>query len=220
RLDLERLRAVLRPFGNRAVFLLNTPHNPSGLVLHAQDWTDVLALVAGTGCFLLLDDAYRDFRYGSPPAPYGALLATGLAAVAGSVSKSFAGSGIRLGWLLSPKELNPVAESVHMHMSNCAPDIVQRTAAQVVGEVTADVAAQVCAHYQRKRDMLLTGLAAAGLRTLTPDGGHFVMARPDKADNGRTATDLALAPAVGVVPLPLESFSPRPNCRGCGSPSP
>jgi len=213
RLDLDGLRATLAPFGERAVLLLNTPHNPSGLVLHGRDWADLRRLVADTGCFLLLDDAYRDFRYGPSPAPYAALLATGRAAIAGSASKSFAATGIRLGWLLAPQELGPVAESVHMHLSNCTPDLVQQAAVRVIEQVTPDVVAQVRDRYRRKRDALLTALTAAGLRTLTPAGGHFVMARPPDGGSWRTGTDyaLALAPALGVVPLPLESFFAAPG---------
>jgi len=212
RLDLARLRAVLRPLGGGAVLLLNSPHNPSGLVLDPADWAGVLEVMAETGCFLLLDDAYRDFRYGMPPVPYRELLATGRAALAGSVSKSLAASGIRLGWLVAPKALDEIAESAHMHLSNCAPDVLQRAALDVAAQVGPDIASQVTAHYQRKRDMLLVGLAAAGLRVLVPGGGHFVMALP--TDDGRCANDhaLAFAAAARVVPLPLESFfaSPAP----------
>ncbi len=213
RLDLDGLRAALAPLGERAVLLLNTPHNPSGLVLDGRDWLGLRRLVADTGCFVLLDDAYRDFRYGPPPAPYPSLLATGRAAVAGSASKSFAATGIRLGWLLAPRELGTVAESVHMHLSNCTPDLVQQAAVRVIEQVTPDVVAQVRDRYRRKRDALLTALTAAGLRTLTPSGGHFVMARPPDGGSGRTGTDhaFALAAALGVVPLPLESFFAAPG---------
>lgn len=214
-LDHDRLRDAVAPLGERAVILLNTPHNPSGLVLDDSDWAAVLSLIETTGCFVLLDDAYRDFRYGAPAAPYAALLATGRAAVAGSVSKSLAATGIRLGWLLAPSRLRDVAEHAHMHMSNCAPELVQKAATRLLRTVQPRMATHVCLRYQHKRDLLLAGLATAGLRTLTPDGGHFVMALPPEDLDRRTGTELAFAfaPEAGVVPLPLESFFHRPGQR-------
>lgn len=212
RLDLDLLGAALRPLGRRAVLMLNTPHNPSGLVLTDRDWADVRELAAETGCFLLLDDAYRDFRYGGTEPPYAALLATGRAAVAGSASKTWAATGIRLGWLVSPTALDRVAESAHMHLSNCAPDLVQRAAVDVAAQVTPSVADGVRLHYRRKRDLLLAGLSAVGMRPLVPHGGHFVMALPPAEEAARSADAHAhaLAYAVGVVPLPLTSFFAAP----------
>lgn len=206
RLDPERLRDVLAPLGERAVLLLNTPHNPSGLTLDEESWREVAGLVETTGCFLLLDDSYRDFRYGAAPAPYARLLDTGRAAVAGAASKSFAATGVRIGWLLSPKELDPYAESAHMHLSNCAPDHVQRAAARILSTVTRDRLDRTAARYREKRDTLLAALAAAGLDAVVPEGGHFVLTRHPR--DGRTGTDLALelAHSAGVVPLPLDTF--------------
>ncbi|GAB3667695.1 pyridoxal phosphate-dependent aminotransferase [Actinocorallia lasiicapitis] len=205
RLDTGLLRSVLAPLGERAVLLLNIPHNPTGLALDTDGWAAIAAIAAETGCFLLLDDVYRSFGYGASAPPYGPLLASGRAAIAGALSKSHAATGLRIGWLLAPDGLRDQAETAHMHMSNCTPDLLQRAAVRVIAETTAAELADTAAAYRDRRDLLLAALGAAGLRTVTPDGGHFVMAEPA---GGGTALDgaLRLAHKTGVVPLPLETF--------------
>lgn len=211
RLDTGRLAAVLAESGDRAVFLLNSPHNPSGLALDAAGWSEILRIVQDTDCFVLLDDAYRDFRYGAPEPPYAALLDTGRAAVAGAVSKSFAATGVRLGWLLSAEELDPLAERAHMHLSNCAPDVLQRAAVRMMRAIGPELLEETTRRYRRKRDALVTSLKGAGLRTVTPGGGHFVMAVLPGAKGSGTELARGLAYGAGVVPLPLETFFDMPD---------
>jgi aspartate/methionine/tyrosine aminotransferase len=219
-LDPARLEAALAAPGPRGVLLLNSPHNPSGWVLSEAGWEELLGIAARHGTRIVLDDVYRDFRYAGPPPPYAGLLATGRAAIAGAVSKSYAATGLRLGWYLAPEPLARRAEDAHMHLSNCAPDLLQRAAVRLLAQVDGDALERTAAVYRRKRDTLVAALTGTGFSVLAPDGGHFVMARPAE---GFTSGDLApgaadgpadhLLRTAGVAALPLDGFFavPRPG---------
>ncbi|MEU1122536.1 pyridoxal phosphate-dependent aminotransferase [Streptomyces sp. NPDC005899] len=211
RLDMDRLAAELAPLGRRGVLLLNSPHNPTGLVLGSEEWAAVRALVERHGCHLLIDDVYRDFRYRGPAVPYEALMETGRTAIAGGVSKSYAAAGVRLGWLLAPGRLARRAETAHMHLSNCAPDLLQRAAVRVLAEVDTARLEGTAGAYRRKRDHLLAALTGSGFTVSVPDGGHFVMAVPpaDRPWGPEPAVDLLLD--AGVCALPLDHFFTRPH---------
>lgn len=211
RLDMERLAAELAPLGRRGVLLLNSPHNPTGLVLGQEEWASVCELVERHGCHLVIDDVYRDFRYSGPAVPYAALMETGRTAIAGSLSKSYAAAGLRLGWLLAPGRLARRAESAHMHLSNCAPDLLQRAAVRLLAEVDAGRLEDTARAYRRKRDHLLAALTDSGFTASVPDGGHFVMAAPP-ADRPWGAEPAAgLLRNAGVCALPLDHFFTRPH---------
>lgn len=210
RLDMDRLAAELAPLGRRGVLLLNSPHNPTGLVLGHDEWAAVRELVEQHGCHLVIDDVYRDFRYRGPAVPYAALMETGRTTVAGGVSKSYAAAGLRLGWLLAPDRLAHRAEAAHMHLSNCAPDLLQRAAVRVLAEVDSTRLARTAQSYRRKRDHLLAALTDSGFTVSVPDGGHFVMAVPpaDRPWGPEPAVDLLRN--TGVCALPLDHFFTRP----------
>ncbi|MFJ9772643.1 pyridoxal phosphate-dependent aminotransferase [Kitasatospora sp. NPDC101157] len=211
RLDTGRLVEALAPLGRRGVLLLNSPHNPSGLVLDREAWSEVIELTGRYGCQVVVDDVYRDFRYRGPAVPYRELLATGRAAVAGAVSKSYAASGVRLGWFITSDGLARRAETAHMHLSNCAPDLLQRAAARVLRQVDGARLTRTTESYRRKRDHLLAALNGSGFTTIAPDGGHFVMARPPRGTLRGSDPAVELARAAGVAALPLDSFFARPE---------
>jgi aspartate/methionine/tyrosine aminotransferase len=210
RLDVGALRRAVPPDAHRTALLLNSPHNPSGLTLTDDDWSRVLDLVDATGCHLVLDDTYRDFRYEGGAPPYARLLGSGRAVVAGTTSKSLAASGVRLGWLLAGEPVRSAAEGIHMHLSNCSPDLLQRAAVRVLGEVLPTLPATTD-RYRRKRDRLLEALSAAEIPALHPGGGHFVMATLPLGGPDPLATAHELCREVGVVPLPMGSFFDRPG---------
>lgn len=97
RLDLDRLADLITP-ATRYVSLTD-PHNPTGTVLTESELEDVIALVESRGCYLLLDETYRDLRFG-PPLPLAADLSDRAISVS-SMSKAYGLPGIRIGWLIT-----------------------------------------------------------------------------------------------------------------------
>ena len=96
-IDLDEIAAALRP--NTRIISVTCPHNPTGTVLKRGDLDRLIALAERQGCFLLVDETYRDLSYGTK-LPSAASLSRSAISVA-SLSKAYGIPGIRVGWLVA-----------------------------------------------------------------------------------------------------------------------
>jgi aspartate/methionine/tyrosine aminotransferase len=95
--DLEEVAAALRP--ETRIISVTCPHNPTGTVMQRADLDRLIALAERQGCFLLVDETYRDLSYGTK-LPSAASLSRSAISVA-SLSKAYGIPGIRVGWLVA-----------------------------------------------------------------------------------------------------------------------
>jgi len=104
RYDIAELESLLRP--NTKLIVVNTPHNPTGSMLSADDLARVHALAAERGCWVMCDEAYRwlDVPGGDVFAPPVRDLG-GQAISVGTFSKPFGLPGLRIGWLAAPADI-------------------------------------------------------------------------------------------------------------------
>jgi aspartate/methionine/tyrosine aminotransferase len=104
RFDIEELERLVTP--KTRVIIVNTPHNPTGAVLSAEDLLRVYALADAAGAYLIVDEAYRwlDIPGGITLAPPARDLGPRAISV-GTLSKPFGLPGLRLGWLVAPPEV-------------------------------------------------------------------------------------------------------------------
>jgi len=96
-IDLDRLRAQVTPATR--LIVVNTPHNPTGMLLDRSTYDAVVAIAAESGAHLLVDEVYRSLEFDeSERVPAGAdALPRGLSL--GVMSKAYAMAGLRIGWL-------------------------------------------------------------------------------------------------------------------------
>ncbi|MHA2298774.1 MAG: aminotransferase class I/II-fold pyridoxal phosphate-dependent enzyme [Candidatus Hodarchaeales archaeon] len=95
-LDLEKLEEMIKP--NTRLVSLTYPHNPTGVSINESELNEIISLVESKGCYLVLDETYRDMS--SKPLPLACTLSD-LAISVSSFSKSYGLPGIRLGWLIN-----------------------------------------------------------------------------------------------------------------------
>lgn len=96
-LDAEQIRQAIRP--NTRLISLTNPHNPTGKLFPLEVIKSIIALAEERGCYVLVDETYRDLNFQTPLLPYVASLSDRVISV-GSLSKSFGAPGIRMGWLI------------------------------------------------------------------------------------------------------------------------
>ncbi|NMC81068.1 MAG: aminotransferase class I/II-fold pyridoxal phosphate-dependent enzyme [Chloroflexi bacterium] len=97
RFDIDQLAALLRP--ETKLISLTSPHNPTGMALSEAELNAVIALAESRGCYLLLDETYREMNFAGPT-PLAASISRRAISVA-SMSKSYGLPGIRIGWIIS-----------------------------------------------------------------------------------------------------------------------
>jgi aspartate/methionine/tyrosine aminotransferase len=95
--DLAALESLIRP--NTRCLYINTPHNPTGLVMPQQIFRGVLELAARHGLYVFSDEVYRELEHDPAMRLPAACNLYDRAISLGSVSKTYGLPGLRLGWL-------------------------------------------------------------------------------------------------------------------------
>ncbi|MBN1657502.1 MAG: aminotransferase class I/II-fold pyridoxal phosphate-dependent enzyme [Anaerolineae bacterium] len=104
RYDVDDLARLVRP--TTRLIVVNSPHNPTGAMLSADDFRHVYDLAQSVGATLMSDEAYRwlDIPGGSPLPPPAYDLGPAAASV-GTLSKPFGLPGLRIGWIAAPADV-------------------------------------------------------------------------------------------------------------------
>jgi N-succinyldiaminopimelate aminotransferase len=206
--DVEALRRAVSPCSR--VLLLNSPHNPTGMVLDDAQLAAVADLAVRHDLVVVTDEVYERLVYDGVHRSIATL--PGMAErtiVCSAVTKTFSATGWRVGWALATGELRDAIRAVHRFVTFCAPTPLQHAAAAALAwsRESAYLDAQRD-EYRTRRDLLLAGLDDAGFALAPPASGWFVVAKlpgelaamPSRAAAERLARD------GGVAGLPLEPF--------------
>src|ERR1700742_454208 len=96
-LDTQKIAAAIRP--NTRLVSITCPHNPTGTLITREQLDQLIELVEGHACSLLVDETYRDLSYGRQ-LPIAASLSSSAISVC-SLSKAYGIPGIRIGWIIT-----------------------------------------------------------------------------------------------------------------------
>lgn len=202
RLDLDQLLAAITP--ETRLVLVNSPNNPTGWVIPAEDREPLLAHCRRVGAWILTDDVYERLVFGNRGvAPSLLALADAEDRVIGanSFSKAWRMTGWRLGWIVAPPGLEADIGKLLEYNTSCAPDFVQAgaVAALEFGEggiqaLRADLIA-AC-------DQVSQGLAKLpGIDSTRPEGGLYAFFRiRGHGDSVATAKRLIAEAGLGLAP--------------------
>ena len=205
-IDEESLRAA---FSQRTrLVLLNTPHNPTGKVFTTDELELVASLAREYDAIVLADEVYEHLVY-APARHVPIATLPGMAErtlTISSAGKTFATTGWKIGWVTGPAELVAAVRTVKQFLtfSGGAPFQPAVAAGLALPDaVFTDYASELAG----KRELLLEGLAAAGVSTSVPAGTYFVIA-DTTALGGTDAVAFCqdLPHRVGVVGIPVEVF--------------
>jgi N-succinyldiaminopimelate aminotransferase len=205
RLDVERLRSAVTP--RTKLILLNTPHNPTGTVLSRDELQAVADVAIEHDLIVVTDEVYEHLVYDGSHVPIATLPGMFERTVTiSSAGKTFAFTGWKVGWVTGPAELVAAVATTEQFMTftNAAP--MQPAVAygltmddRYFDTLTSDM--------RRKRDLLCSGLGAAGFEVFKPAGTYFVTVdiRPLGYDDGYEFCR-QLPKVAGVVAIPHAVF--------------
>jgi aspartate aminotransferase len=202
RLDLDQLIDAITP--TTRLVLINSPGNPTGWALEADQRAPLLEHCRRLGVWLLVDDVYERLYYGAAPsAPSFLPLAHADDRLIGanSFSKAWVMTGWRLGWLVTPPALHPEIGKLIEYKTSCAPDFVQAAGVAALAEGEPHVA-QLRADLTRKRDRLVAALGQHPRLDITvPEGGLYAFFRvAGEADSVALAKRLIAEAGLGLAP--------------------
>ena len=201
-LDADALKASVTP-RTRAI-LLNTPANPSGKIFTRAELEVVASVCVEHDLFLLTDEIYEYFVYDgaehvSPATLPGMRERT---IVLSGFSKTFSVTGWRLGYAVADARWMPTMAHFHDLTYVCAPAPFQHGAAAGLEQLGPDFYKQLAADHQKKRDRLLSALAAADMAAPTPPGAYYILAQAKRLpgkDSREKARHLMAVTGVAAV---------------------
>ncbi len=216
-LTAEMVERAITP--RTKMIILNSPNNPSGSVMNPEDMTSVLRLAHERGIYVVSDECYvylnftgRLFSAGSITDVKERML------IIGSLSKTYAMTGWRLGYALGPAPVIAAMQKLQSQSTSNPTSIVQKAA---VAALTGpqDCLQEMRTQYIKLRDKVVAGLRAIpGLTCAAPNGAFY--AYPNVShyfgrggmNSGSDAARKLLHEA-HVVVVPGEAFGTQEHVR-------
>ncbi|HUX43883.1 MAG TPA: pyridoxal phosphate-dependent aminotransferase [Terracidiphilus sp.] len=217
RITADAIEKAITP--RTKAIILNSPSNPAGSVVTAEDLERIVHLAHKRGIFLLLDECYVYLNYAGKPVSGGSFTwAKEHLVILGSLSKTYSMTGWRAGYALASKPIVANLSKLQSQSTSNATSFVQKAAiAAVAGP--QECVAEFRAEFIELRDYMLDKLAEIPGITCTKPEGAFYVYPNISAYLGKggiqTATELAtrLLHEAHVVTVPGEAFGTGQHIR-------
>src|SRR5947208_7913167 len=143
------------------LIILNSPSNPSGAVMSPEDLTAVVRLAAQRGIWVISDECYVYLNYAGKNFSVGSLREyRDRMVVVGSLSKTYAMTGWRLGYALAPAQIVGAMQKLQNQSTSNPTSIIQKAA------VAALHGPQQCVEEMRQEYIRLRDHIVQGLRSI------------------------------------------------------
>ena len=213
--------AMLEPYltDRTKLIIINSPSNPSGAVVAREEFEKIYRLTAARGIYLMTDECYCKFLYEGEPFSIASLPgAKETVLVAGSLSKTYAMTGWRIGFGLVPSAIVQAMTKLQSHSTSNPCSISQKAAVEAVRGPQESVGIML-AEYRKRRDFVVARLRAIpGVRCNEPQGAFYVypnvgvaIGKNGIADTLQFSERLLAEAHVAVVPG--EAFGTKEHVR-------
>ncbi len=213
--------AMIEPYLNsrtKMVFI-NSPSNPSGAVMDRGEFEKIYKLTSERGIFLMTDECYCKFLYDSEPFSIASLPgAKETVLVAGSLSKTYAMTGWRIGFGLVPQAIAGAMMKLQSHSTSNPTSIAQKGAVEALRGPQESVGLML-AEYRKRRDFVVERLRAIpGVSCQEPRGAFYaypnlgVVLGKNGIDSTLKLADRLLAES-HVAVVPGEAFGTDKHVR-------
>ncbi|MEO6533224.1 MAG: aminotransferase class I/II-fold pyridoxal phosphate-dependent enzyme [Pseudolysinimonas sp.] len=208
--SIDELEALVTP--RTRMLIVNSPSNPLGAVFPREVLEDLLAFARRHDLWILSDEVYERFVWGQPHISLAALEAESNTSDAGggiervfsvfSFSKTYAMTGIRVGYLVTPPGLAATMRTLQEASISCVAMPNQFAALAALQGEQSHVA-DAAAHYRANYLTAAAALTARGIRYLEPTGAFYLWVDVSHASDGDVAAwaeHLLLHERVAVAP--------------------
>ena len=201
----DEVRRAITP--KTRIILVNTPHNPTGMMWSADDMAQLQSIVDGTNILLIGDEVYEhiifDGRRHESLLRYDSLRSRSI--VISSFGKTFHTTGWKVGYCVGPQALMAEITRVHQFVTFTVHTPSQMAFAEFVRKDPG--AKELPGFYQKKRDLFLQLTAGSRFKPLPCDGTYFQL-MDYSAISSETDKEIAnrLIVEHGVASIPVSAF--------------
>ncbi len=209
----DRVAAAVTP--QTRMIIINSPHNPTGSMLHAADLQALEDIVRGSRILILSDEVYEHMVYdGVAHVSVCSMPALAERAfVVSSFGKTYHVTGWKVGYVAAPAALSAEFRKVHQFNVFTVNTPIQHALAGYMDDPGPYL--NLPAFYQKKRDLFREGLAGSRFKLLPADGTYF------QCVDYSAVSDMAeaefarwLTVEIGVAAIPVSAFYQTPKESG------
>jgi methionine aminotransferase len=205
KIDWNKLKAAITP--KTKAIIINSPHNPAGVVLSNEEMLQLQEILRNTKIFLISDEVYEHLTYDglehNSALKYPELFERSF--VCFSFGKVYNCTGWKLGYCVAPKAWMAEFRKIHQYNAFCCFTPTQIAIAEHLKN--PDTYLQLKHFMQKKRDLFVRLMENSGFDLLTADGGYFISASYEKISNmGGLDLAMHLTKTVGVATIPYSTF--------------
>lgn len=175
-LDPDELKKLVTP--RTRLLVLNTPGNPSGAVQSGLALKEIVEFTSRKGIYILSDEVYDLFTYGSPHVSPLSFAAEGAGNIIylNSLSKSCCMTGWRIGYVAAAAEVSDALNRVHQYLTVCGVPFAQKGAADFLNDPSApDWMEGMRKEFRQRRDIWLQVMdGCEGFRCVKPEGAFYL----------------------------------------------
>jgi aspartate aminotransferase len=168
--------AMIEPYltARTRMVIVNSPSNPSGAVMDRAEFEKIFHITSKRGIYLMTDECYCKFLYGGEPFSIASLPgAKETVLVAGSLSKTYAMTGWRIGFALVPPPIVGAMTKLQSHSTSNPTSISQKAAVEALRGPQESVGIML-AEYRKRRDFVVARLnAIPGVKCAEPQGAFY-----------------------------------------------
>lgn len=203
--DRDALRAA---FSERTrLVLVNTPHNPTGLMLWVEGLQAIVEEAERHDALIVTDEVYEHLTFGPAHLPPATLPGAQDRTISiSSAGKTFAVTGWKIGWITARPKLITAITGVKQWLTYASGAPFQPAVAAGL-RMDPTVFHDLAADLRVRRDLLTDGLREIGFRVSVPEAGYFTVADAGPlGESDARALAERLPEEAGVVAIPLSAF--------------
>jgi N-succinyldiaminopimelate aminotransferase len=170
--DLDAIRNAIT--GRTRLILLNTPHNPTGMVATPDELAAIADLAVEHDLLVVTDEVYEHLVFDGVHIPIASLPGMRERTVTiSSAGKTFSFTGWKIGWVTGTPELVSAVRTAKQFLTYVSGGPFQYAIATALAMPDAFYA-ELTGGLRRKRDLMAAGLRDAGLQVYLPQGTYFI----------------------------------------------
>lgn len=200
----EELESKITP--KTKAIIINYPHNPTGAVMTREDYEKIAPVIEKHDLIVISDEVYECMTYGGVHTPFSAV--DGMkerTILLNGFSKSYAMTGLRLGYILAPQPLIAAMMMIHQYCMMCAPITSQLGGIEALRNGEEEMKTMI-REFNRRRVLIVDGFNKLGLDCFEPKGAFYAF--PSIKSTGLTSEEFADKFFAGqhVITIPGTAF--------------